>query len=180
LLARGFGAQQQQRDFYEALEIDTNGMPLEGFRTINPVDQLLNELVPLQATLHFEVADLLKMQHGNVNTANLRGLFHSTAMHMLFLKKPEQVKQNILYGAEDMPVEDILQADEMLHRMMVKAGRPDGVGDGVELRGVRFQTREVVEEAQSRGVERPGGGSDHWHGMCVYRVPSDFRFQSST
>jgi len=37
----------------------------------------------------------------------------------------------------------------------------------VELGGVHFQTCEVVKEAQSRGVERTGGGSDHWHEPVV-------------
>ena len=42
-----------------------------------------------------------------------------------------------------------------LAELLGRRGQPNGVGDGVGLRGVRFQTREVIEEPQSRGVERP-------------------------
>ena len=55
-----------------------------------------------------------------------------------------------------------------LAELLGRRGQPNGVVDGVKLGGVRFQTREVVEEAQSRGVERTGSGSDHWNEPEVF------------
>ena len=37
----------------------------------------------------------------------------------------------------------------------------------MELGGIRFEACEVVKEAQSRGVERSGGGDDHWYEPVV-------------
>jgi hypothetical protein len=54
-----------------------------------------------------------------------------------------------------------------LAELLGRRGRPEGVLDGAELGGIRFKACEVVKEAQSRGVERTGGGSDHWHEPTV-------------
>ena len=40
-------------------------------------------------------AGFLEMGHEFVNKENLRKLFHSTAMHLIFTKTPETVQQNI-------------------------------------------------------------------------------------
>jgi len=106
---------------YEAEEMDEEGNVLPNFRQINPLDQLLFELMPLQAVLYLQVRDLLEMRHEYVHKKNLEQLFLSTAMHLIFLKKPETVQQNIIYCAENMLTEDKVQADNMLDRMLVQA-----------------------------------------------------------
>jgi len=49
-----------------------------------------------------------------------------------------------------------------LAELLWRQGRPYGVRDGVVLSGIRFEASEVVEEAQSRGVESSGGERIEW------------------